>query len=113
MTPKEPGLAALEAIAIDIKGEFETPEDAEWSNCPLKWIRSKPSATVGKIGRTLVKALCDSAFLQAKPVSYSLVIKGKTLQVKNFNGVVRWRLQISAASQRKLYGGLLFGDNAP
>ena len=86
MTPKEPGLAALEAIAINIKGEFDTPEDAEWSDCSLKWIRSKPSATVGKIGRTLVKALCDSAFLPAKPVGYSLVLKGKILQVRTSTG---------------------------
>lgn len=76
----------IEAIASGIKGKFDTPEDAEWNGSSLKWIRSKPSATVGKIGRALVKALCDGASIQAMPAGYSLEVNGKTLQVRTSTG---------------------------
>jgi hypothetical protein len=66
MAPKESGLAALETIAAKLKKEYDSPEDAEWNEHPLRWIRSKPSARIGKIGRLFVQALCEGAALQVK-----------------------------------------------
>jgi hypothetical protein len=61
MTSKEPGLAILEAISTKIKPTFDTTEDLEWKNHPLKWIRGKPSARIGKIGRSFVQSLSEDS----------------------------------------------------
>ena len=86
MTSKEPGLAALEAISVKIKSTFDTPEDIEWKDHPLEWIRRHPSARIGKIGRTFLQSLCEDHALQVKKRGYSLVIKEKKIQVRFSTG---------------------------
>jgi hypothetical protein len=86
MMPKEPGLASLEAISVTLKKTYDTPEDAEWKDHPLEWIRSKPSARIGKIGRLFVTELCNQAELQAKGVGYALLIGKKKFQVRFSTG---------------------------
>jgi hypothetical protein len=83
---KEPGLATLEAISTKIKPAFDTPEDLEWKDHPLEWIRSHPSARIGKIGRSFVQSLCEDYGLQVKKSGYSLIIKDKKIQVRFSTG---------------------------
>ena|ERR1035441_10415392 len=86
MSPKGPGLAAIEAISSDLKKQYDSPEDAEWRNHPLEWIRGQASARIGKIGRLLVQGLCERVGLQAVAVGYSLRIAKKTIQVRFSTG---------------------------
>jgi hypothetical protein len=86
MMSKEPGLAALEAISATLKKTYDTPEDIEWIEHPLAWIRSKPSARIGKIGRLFVMGLCKKANLQVKGVGYALLIGKKKYQVRFSTG---------------------------
>jgi hypothetical protein len=86
MTSKEPGLAALEAISTKIKAAFDTPEDLEWKGHSLEWIRSHPSARIGKIGRSFVQSLCEGSGLKVKKIGYSLIIKDKKIQVRFSTG---------------------------
>jgi hypothetical protein len=94
MTSKEPGLAALETISEKLKPTYDNDEDAEWSGHSLQWIRTKPSARIGKIGRLFVKAICENSGLQAKTKGYSLVVAdkrplvvaGKEIQVRFSTG---------------------------
>lgn len=73
-------------IANTLKAnDFREGEADLWADSPFKWIKTRPSRQVGKIGEKLVEHWCKKKGLDVKPSPDSqadLVIAGKRVEVK-------------------------------
>ena len=80
----DPEFEILAGLSRTIRAGYPEPEADVWAGSPFEWILSRPPASKGKIGRSLVKGWCAAKgfSVEAATGGASMVIQGQRVAVK-------------------------------
>ena len=83
---RDPEVGLLAAIAGTLRDDYVKSAEADpWSDSPFKWIKTRPSRQVGKIGEQLVAGWCAAKGFDVTRSGDSeadRVIAGKRVEIK-------------------------------